>query len=163
MYYDKKHIRRQFKKEDEIMLRRTNLKTKKSTKKFDVRMLRSFQIKKIVNLQTYKLKFLKTYKMHSMFHVNLLKFYHKNKLTEKMISSSFSMRVVTQKNEKLEWEIEKILKSRKKYNKIQYLMKWKNYENTVEEISWQSVDEVKNSTKLVNEFHEKHSLMSKLK
>ena len=163
MYYDKKHIKRQFKERDEIMLKRTNLKTKRSTKKFDVRMLRSFQIKRIVNLQTYKLKLFKTYKMHSMFHVSLLKFYHRNKLTERMISSSFSMKIVIQKSEKLKWEIEKILKSRKRYDKIQYLMKWKDYENTAEETSWQSIDEVENSTKLMNEFHEEHSLMSKLK
>ena len=52
MYYDKRHIRRQFKERKKVMLKRTNLKTERSTKKFDVRMLRSFKIKKVVNLQT---------------------------------------------------------------------------------------------------------------
>ena len=145
------------------MLKKTNLKTEKLTKKFDVRMLKSFKIKKIVNLQIYKLKFLKTYKMHSIFYVSLLKSYHKNKLTEKMISSSLSMKIVIQESEKLKWEIEKILKSRKKYDKIQYLIKWKNYENTAKKISWQSANEIENSIELINEFYEKHSLMSKSK
>ena len=36
MHYDKRHIKRQFKEEIKIMLKRTNLKTKKSTKNFDV-------------------------------------------------------------------------------------------------------------------------------
>ena len=163
MHYDKRHIKRQFRKSDELLLKRTNLKTNRSTKKFDVKMLKSLKIKKVVNLQTYKLKLFKAYEMRSMFHVNLLKSYHRNKLTSRIILSSFSMKIVTQESEKLKWKIEKILKSRKRYDKIQYLIKWKEYENTAEETFWQSADEAENSIELINEIHEKHSLMSKFK
>ena len=94
MHYDKKHIKKQFEEKNEIMLRKTNLKIEKSTKKFDVKMLKSFKIKRMMNFQTYKLKLSKTFKMHSVFHVNLLKFYHRNKLIDKVILSSFSMKIV---------------------------------------------------------------------
>ena len=53
-----------------------------------------------------------------------------------------------------EWEVETIKDSRIYRGKLQYLVKWKGYPH--EESTWEPADNVKNSARLVKEFHAKH-------
>ena len=143
------------------MLRLTNLKTEKSIKKLNIRLTKSFVIEKIINSQFYRLKLSSNFKIHFVFHVKLLERYKKNEIKEKMISSSLSIKIVTQKkNENTKWKVNQIVKSRRRKEKIQYFVQWKDYENTAENKSWQTVEKMKNANELIKKFHEKHSLMS---
>ena len=160
-YYDKKHTQLIFNEKNKIMLRLTNLKTEKSIKKLNIRLTKSFVIERIINSQFYKLKLSNNFKIHFVFHVKLLERYKKNEIKERIISFSFSIKIVTQKkNENMKWKVDQIVKSRKKREKIQYFVQWTDYENTAESKSWQTVEKVKNVNELIKKFHEKHSLMS---
>jgi hypothetical protein len=53
-----------------------------------------------------------------------------------------------------EYEVEKILDSRIKNKKLEYYVDWKGY--GIAERSWQSEEDVKNSSKLIDEFHKDH-------
>ena len=53
-----------------------------------------------------------------------------------------------------EWEVEYIKDSRLSRGKLQYLVKWKGYPQ--EESTWEPADNLKNSRKVVNDFHGKH-------
>ena len=160
-YYDKKHTQLVFNEENKIMLRLTNLKTERLIKKLNIRLTKSFVIERVINSQFYKLKLSSNFKIHFVFHVELLERYKKNEIKERMISFSFSIEIVTQKkNENTKWKVDQIVKSRKRREKIQYFVQWKNYENTAESRSWQTVEKVKNVNELIKKFHEKHSLMS---
>ena len=76
-YYNKRHTSLTFNENDQIMLRLTNLKTKKLIKKLNVRFTKSFVIERIINSQSYKLKVSQNFKIHSIFHVRLLESYKK--------------------------------------------------------------------------------------
>ena len=54
----------------------------------------------------------------------------------------------------LEYEVEEILNSCISERKFHYLVKWKGY--PMEESTWESVENLKGSDKLVKEFHYKH-------
>ena len=83
------------------MLRITHLKTERSSKKLNVRLLKSFKINKTVKLQAYRLKLSVSYKMHSIFHVSLLKSYHVNIISNKISFSPLSVnRIIEEENEK---------------------------------------------------------------
>ena len=59
-----------------------------------------------------------------------------------------------------EYEVEAILAKKKKDNKLQYLVKWKNY--PAEESTWENAENLKNSEKLVQKFEkEKNRRKSK--
>ena len=58
------------------------------------------------------------------------------------------------KGDNPEWEVEYIKDSRLQRGKLQYLVKWKGYPQ--EESTWEPEECVKNSKKLVENFHSKH-------
>ena len=84
-YYDKNHTQKRFNLGEQVMLRTTNLKTERPSKKLDVRLLGPFKVVKIVGLQAYRLSLPTSYKMHPVFHVSLLEPYHQNKLEGRTI------------------------------------------------------------------------------
>ena len=54
-----------------------------------------------------------------------------------------------------EWKVEYIKNSRLQRRKLEYLVKWKDYPQ--EESIWEPAENLKNSRRLVNDFHNKHS------
>jgi len=53
-----------------------------------------------------------------------------------------------------EWEVEKIMNKRKVWGRNKYLVQWKRY--IVEEDTWKSKKNLKNTMKLVKEFERKY-------
>jgi molybdopterin-guanine dinucleotide biosynthesis protein len=54
-----------------------------------------------------------------------------------------------------EYEVEKIIDSRIKRNKLQYKIKWKNYPDPAED-TWEDESNVTNATNLVQQFYRKY-------
>ena len=108
----------------------------------------SYTIEHSMSKNAYKLILLSSMKnIHDVFHVFLLKSYRDDHENEK--SSLIEL------NEKNQWEIEKILNSKVRYEKINYLIKWLKYSNT--DNQWLFVLELKNIKELIQNFHRKYS------
>ena len=144
------------------MLKIINLKIERFCKKLDHRFLNFYEVIQRIEFQFYKLKLSASHKMHSMFHISLLKSYRENTIDKRTSLSLLSVEAVTEQevNER-EYEIDQILKSKRHYEKIKYYVKWKNYEKTSKERTWESSKNLLNAQKFVIEFHERHSIMSK--
>jgi len=48
-----------------------------------------------------------------------------------------------------EYEVEEVLDSRRRRGRLEYLVKWKGYDNTEESMTWEPVANLKNSKDLV--------------
>ena len=78
-YYDKKHMSKNYRAENKILLNLKNITSNQFVKKLNYKFYDSFEIKKSIEKQFYKLKLFKNFRsIHNVFHVFLLKFY-KNK------------------------------------------------------------------------------------
>jgi len=58
-----------------------------------------------------------------------------------------------------EWEVERILDSKRRYQKLHYLVLWAGY-NYVR-TSWEPAENLENAQELVNEFHQTHPGMQR--
>ena len=116
-YYDENHIFKSYNVKNKILLNSKHIKTTKSYKKLDYKYLKSFEIELSIDKQAYRLRFSKSFKsIHNVFHVFLLKSYRER---FDVTSSSFS----TLQDEEKHFEIENILNSRMRYDKLEYLIK----------------------------------------
>ena len=150
-YYYSKHKNKLYNAENKIYLNARNIKTKRSSKKLDYKYYDSYTIEHSMSKNAYKLILFSSMKnIHDVFHVFLLKSYRDDHENEK--SSLIEL------NEKEQWEIEKILNSKVRYEKLNYLIKWLEYSDT--DNQWLLVSELKNVKELIQNFHRKYSTKS---
>ena len=97
-----------------------NLKNAKSKKKLFYKFTELFEIENVVGSQAYRLCLLDQWRIHFVFHVFLLKSYY----TNGNIVFSAEMVLVSEDEE---YEIEDILKNKKKWEKLYYLVRWKEF------------------------------------
>jgi hypothetical protein len=89
-------------------------------------------------------------KIHPVFHVSLLEPFHHSTIRTQPPEPVIPEIIDGEE----EWPVEKILDSRKRYRKLQYLVKWKGYPDT--DNSWEPYENVKNCEQLLQDFHTKH-------
>ena len=119
-YYNKKHLSKNFKIENLIMLLTKNLKQKKSNKKLFHKFIELFRVKKSVEKQTYHLIFFNIYRIHFVFHVSLIESYRRRKCDSDKSFFSNSKLI----NNHSKYEIKKILNRKIQNDKIFYKLKW---------------------------------------
>ena len=98
----------------------------------------------------YKLSLPQSLKIHPVFHVDRLTPWGGNDINGKLPPPPEPVEVEGEE----EYEVEEIVDSRFHRRKLQYLVKWKGYDDS--ENSWQSVADVKNAPEAVANFHRKH-------
>ena len=102
------------------MLFTKNFKNVRSKKKLFYKFTKFFEIKNVVESQVYRLYLFDQWRIYLVFHVFLLKSYYIN------ANIVFSAQMVlVSKNE--EYEIKDILKNKKKWKKLYYLVRWKEF------------------------------------
>ena len=154
-YYNKKHLSKNFKIENLIMLSTKNLKQKKSNKKLFHKFIESFRVKKSVEKQTYRLIFFNIYRIHFVFHVSLIELYRRRKCDndESFFSNSELI------NDHSKYKIKKILNRKIQNDKIFYKLKWIEFFENYN--FWKSKHFLNNAFELRKKYDNKNSAKKK--
>ncbi len=136
-----------YKVESKMFLNERNIVTARSFKKLNDKMLDSFINLDLVN-SSYKLKLSKSMHVHDVFHSDLLRSVVDDFLPGQKNESSDSIVI----NDEDEWKIDDILNSRQYWRRLQYKVKWNDYDN---DLNWYNADDDKfmNAQKIVDDFH----------
>ncbi len=137
--------------ESKMFLNERNIITARSFKKLNDKMLDSFQIIESVD-SFYKLKLSETMRIHDVFHSELLRSVVDDSLFDQKNESSKSIVI----NDEDEWKIDDILNFWHYKRRLQYQVKWKNYDN---DLNWYNADddEFMNAQEMIDDFHIKYS------
>ncbi len=141
--------------ESKMFLNERNIVTARSFKKLDDKMLDSFTNLDLVD-SSYKLKLSESMRVYDVFHSDLLRSVVDDLLPDQ--KNEFSGSIVI--NDEDEWEIDDILNSRRYRRRLQYRIKWNDYDN---DLNWYNADddEFMNAQKIVDDFHIQYSNKSR--
>ncbi len=133
--------------ESKMFLNERNIVTARSFKKLDDKMLDSFINLDLIN-SSYKLKLSEFMHVHDVFHSDLLCFVVNDFLSDQKNESSDSIVI----NDENKWEINNILNFRWYQRRLQYRVKWNDYDNN---FNWYNADddEFMNAQEIIDDFH----------
>ena len=136
-----------YKIESKMFLNERNIVTARSFKKLNDKMLDSFINLNLVD-SLYKLKLSESMHVHDVFYSDLLHSVVNDFLSDQ--KNEFSDSIVI--NDENEWEIDDILNSRQYQRRLQYRVKWNDYDN---DLNWYNADddEFMNAQKIDDDFH----------
>ena len=133
---------------DLVWLDSKNIRTLRPCKKLDWKHLGPFKISKVVSPQAYELELPSSMRIHNVFHTSLLRPAASNPMEGQVIPARPP--IVAEDGE-TEWYAEKILDSRRRRRKVQYLVQWEGGETT-----WEPEENITHMTEGLQEFHEKY-------
>ena len=133
--------------ESKVFLDGRNIVTARPFKKLDDKMLGLFTNLGPVG-SSYKLELPETMRVHDVFHPDLLRPAADDPLPGQKNEPPESIVV----NDEDEWEIDDILDSRRYRRRLQYRVKWNDYDN---DLNWYNADgdEFMNAQEVVDDFH----------
>ena len=132
------------------MLKGHDLHIREASTKLAARNYGPYEIIEQPGPVNFKLKLPKTLKIHPVFHASKFIPYHNDLISDRNPPKPGPIQVDGQD----EFEVEAILDSRVHRGRVQYLVKWKGYDNS--ENSWEPVRNVINAKGLVDMFHTQH-------
>ena len=143
----------EFKVGDWVWLNQRNIETTRPSQKLDQKRLGPFEIVAVIgeSKAAFELKLPPHWRIHPVFHASLLDPYRANKIRGREQPSPAPPEIV---NGELEYEVETILDSRIRRNKLQYLVSWKGY--SPEERTWEPAENLGNAKGAVTAFHLRH-------
>ena len=106
----------------------------------------------VIGPLTYQLKLPTTWKVHNVFHASLLRQYKENEV----YGANFDRPPAELIGEEEVYEVETILKHRKRGRKYQYFVKWKGYPIT--EASWEPEEVFVEAESLLDQYKLRHRL-----
>ena len=139
-----------YQSKNKIWLSTKNIKTKKSSKKFDDKKLNFFRMLKSKK-NNVKFNLSNFMKIHNNFHIFLIRKDFDDFLIDQQKKSSSSIIV----NDENEWKVDDILNFRKfeRNKKLQYRAKWMNHSSNKK---WYDANNFDNAKKIVAEFHTRY-------
>jgi hypothetical protein len=152
-YYNLKHTSMIYNIDDKVLLNVKNIIFTKSFKKLNYKYYDSYKIIESIKKQVYRLKLSFLLKeIHNVFHVSLLEshLYDSTKTLE-LLS-------IIEVDDENQYEIDEVLDTRIRYEKFQYLIRWKEYSKF--DNQWIVVEDMKESQNLIRSYHELYSLKS---
>ena len=151
-YANKSRMQQKFNIGDKVWLSTKNLSLEdgSGSRKLNPKFCGPFKIIEKITEVTYRLELsepMKARKIHDAFHISLLKPYYEDKFEryEKPLPP------IQLEDGSTEYEVEKILSSKKKRGKMLYLVKWKGYPD--HENTWQSEQDLENATQLLDSYN----------
>ena len=130
---------------DEVWLHKRFINTTRPSNKLDHKRLGRFRIIEKISSYAFKLALPPSMKIHPVFHVSLLEPAATDPLPGQVNPPPPPIEVEGE----LEWEVEEILDSRKRRNKIQYLVKWIGDDHP----TWEPSEFLANAPALISDFH----------
>jgi hypothetical protein len=122
------------------------------TKKLTEKQLRPFTITKKIGNTSYRLKLLDTWIIYNVFHSSYLTPFKPSKFPSQQ--KPLQPPLIINDEEEPEYEVETILNSRKRRNKVQYLVHWKGYPS--EEDTWEPLSNLENTQEALQQYHQQH-------
>jgi hypothetical protein len=128
-----------------------NVKTRRPMKKLDHKRHGPFEIKDKISTHAYRLKFPPSLKgIHDVFHVSLLEKVAPEHHPKRRPDPPPPMEADGEES----FEVAEILDSRRRYNKIQYLVRWEGY--GPEDDTWEPIENLEGSREALDEFHARY-------
>jgi hypothetical protein len=134
---------------DKVWLSTRHFRTTRTSKKLDFKCTGPYMVSKVINKSAYKVDLPYTIRKHNVFHVLLLN--HFTPPTPGQLPSEPQPTIV---DDSEEWEVDRILDSKRRYRKLHYLVQWAGYSYV--RTSWEPAENPGNGQQLVNEFHREH-------
>jgi hypothetical protein len=134
---------------DRVWLSTRHFRTHTPSKKLDCKRAGPYTVSKTINKNAYKLDLMKTMRNHNVFHVSLLEQYTPPTIGQ---PPSEPHHVIVDDSE--EWEVDRILESKRRYRKLHYLVQWAGYSHV--RTSWEPAANLDNTRELVEESHQMH-------
>jgi len=133
---------------EKVWLSTRHFRTNRPSKKLDYKRTGPYAVCKVISKKAYKLDQPNTMRNHNVFHVSLLDRYT-SPVGGQPVSEPYP--VVVDDSAEEEWEIERILDSKRRYRKLHYLVQWAGYNYLC--TSWEPAKNLGNAQELVDEFH----------
>ena len=148
-HYDKKHLPREFKIGDQVMLRAKNIHQLRPSKKLSDRYLGPLTVTEVVghHRQAYRLELPKSYRIHDVFHVSLLEPYHRR------AGAVETLPPIEVEGEE-EFEVEAIVAHRETTKGRQYLVRWKGYAPVDD--TWEGQANLQNAQEKLKAYHQRN-------
>ena len=134
---------------DRVWLSTRHFWTTRPSKKLDYKRTGPYTVSKVINKNAYKLDLPYTIRKHNVLHISLLDRY--TPPTAGQLPSEPQPTVV---DDSEEWEVDRILDSKRCYRKLHYLLQSAGYSYV--RTSWEPVENLGNAQELVDEFHREH-------
>ena len=140
---------------DQVWLEGRNLHTTHPSAKLAPRRYGPFSITRVVSRTSYQLKLPTQWKLHDVFHATLLTPYKETALNGQSYQEPAPELIDGQP----EWEVESILKVRRRRNQLQFLVRWKGFSEAHD--SWEPAKNI-HADELVEDFYKRHPLAIRL-
>jgi hypothetical protein len=148
-FYNRHHDgKEEFQVGDKVWLDTRYMTTTRPAKKLDDRWFGPFPVEVRISWNVYRLKLPASMKVHPVFHISLLRRFVPDIITGRQAPPP-PKPVVVQGQE--EYEVEEILNSRRRWNRLEYLVKWKGYSQ--ENNTWEPAGNVSGAPVRIREFH----------
>lgn len=105
---------------DKVCLSAKHIQTGRPSKKLDYKMLGPFKVTKVINRNAYRLELPYLMNDHNIFHVSLLDRYAGPVHCQQ--PSDPPLAITAENPEDKEWEVERALNSRKRFQRLWYLV-----------------------------------------
>jgi hypothetical protein len=132
---------------DQVWLSRRNIATIRPSDKLDYKRLGPFRVMEKVGKTAYRLQLPDSMRIHPVFHVNLLEPFRANDIPGRVQDPPPP--IVVDGHE--EFEVEKVLDSRVRRNRLEYLVHWKDW--PVSSRTWEPAANLANAPDPVASFH----------
>jgi len=144
--YNRRRSDVSFRRGDMVYLRTRNLRSDRPNRKLSNPLTGPFKVDGTVGKLAYRLLLPASWKVHPVFHVEMLE-----PCPNDMRESSDAPQPTTLEDDYEDFEIEAILDSRRRRNRLQYQVKWVGYPK-----EWVPAEDVDQAPELVREFHRRY-------
>jgi hypothetical protein len=138
-----------FEVEDKVWLSTRHFRTTRPSKKLDYKRTGPYTVSKVINKKAYKLDLPYTIRKHNVFHVVLL-----DRYTPPTAGQPPAEPQPTIVDDSDKWEVDRILDSKRRYQRLHYLVQWVGY--SYARTSWEAAENLGNAQVLVDEFRREH-------